>query len=118
MYDSWSLANILGLKCIKGNDLGGCDQTQLHAAQQYHQKFLQFGAEYLAKPGNSIWAIACANHVYLTVDFYFSSPLETVPMFSNNTCQHTIAEWMKGTDVKIFDVVAWPDNAPCAHLRP
>lgn len=118
MYDTWSLPNILGTKCIKGNDLADCDQTQMHAIQQHHQRFMQFGVEYLSKPSNNIWAIACANHVYLCTDFYFSSPLEAVPELSENTCQHTIAEWIAGQDVKVFDVVSWPNNVPCAHLRP
>jgi len=118
MYDTWSLANILGTNCVKGNDLADCDQTQIHAIQEHHQRFIKFGGEYLAKPGNSIWAIACANHVYLTYDFYFSSPLEAVPMLSDNTCRKTVSDWIGGKEVKVFDVVSWPDNQPCAHLRP
>jgi hypothetical protein len=90
IYDTWAIENVLGAKCVKGNDLSECNNAQLTAIQGLRERMMAAAEMFATRSNVALWMIACANHVYLTSEFYFSSPLETVPMHSDNTSEKAV----------------------------
>ena len=117
LYDTWSIPNILGLNCLKGNILTNCNSTQTQQIEDYHRATTNVLFEIGQKDGNGFWAPACLDHVYSQGSKYTSANYR-VPMlteFSENRC---LSDWMEGISDpfshKHIDMGKWPSNMPCS----
>lgn len=63
-YDSWSLSNILALKCFKG--VSTCTSSELTAANEFRSTFLSEAVAF-PRPNRNIYLYSCFTHVHLTI---------------------------------------------------
>lgn len=116
LYDSWSIPNILNIKCINNNfSLSGCGDADRHTIEDYSRNTSIVLAGITSKVTNGAWAPACAYHGFLNLAAEVS-PNWRVPAKSIFSTEFSIVNWIldePDTHVHI-DTVSWPGNAPCS----
>lgn len=98
-YDSWSIPNILRIKCLSngtsGFTLASCTFDQLQQIEQYRTFYKQTLAGFrAANPALSIWSIACSNHVYAFFDQFYNSPSQRIPAVTGRTVKDVVEEYV------------------------
>jgi O-palmitoleoyl-L-serine hydrolase len=93
LYDSWSLYNIVGIRCIDGVSLARCGKDELALIEAYHQKTLQVLFEISSKNQNGVWGPVCINHCYLS-NSYYSSQNYRIPLGSDYSLIRSVQQWM------------------------
>lgn len=119
LYDSWSLYNIVGIRCMDGYSLAKCKADELATIESYHQSTMQVLFEISSKNENGVWAPVCINHCYLSNDYY-SSPSYRIPSKSDFSLIYSVQQWMEGADEtsRHLDFGSWPGNSPCSGQIP
>jgi len=115
LYDTWSIANILGITCIDSSgSLKNCLDSDRHAIDDYKKNSTDIITKIAAINGNGAWAVACAEHGYLHYNA-MNSPRFRVPGGSDYTIEFSVAAWIVGYKQNShIDTVNWPDNKDCA----
>jgi hypothetical protein len=93
LYDSWSLYNIVGIRCMDGYSLSRCNKDELALIESYHQSTMQVLFEISSKNENGIWAPVCVNHCYLSNDYY-SSKAYRIPTNSEFSLIYSVKQWI------------------------
>lgn len=65
LYDSWSLPNILNIRCAKSESLRDCKPDELAFVEQYHRNTSRVLEEIASRAGNGCWAPVCVDHGYI-----------------------------------------------------
>lgn len=117
LYDSWSLYNILGIRCVDGASLAKCSNDELAAIESYHQSTQRVLFEIGNRNQNGIWAPVCINHCYLSNDYY-SSTKYRIPLSSDYSLIRSVQQWMEGAEEnpRHIDFGNWPGNKPCSGV--
>ena len=115
LYDTWSIANILGITCIDSfGSLKNCLDSDRHIIEDYKKNSTDVLTQIAAINGNGVWGIACAGHSYLYYNA-MNSPNFRVPGGSDNTIEFSVAAWIIGFKQNThIDTVSWPNNKECA----
>lgn len=115
LYDSWSLYNIIGIRCIDGVSLSRCNKNELALIESYHQSTMQVLFEISSKNENGVWGPVCINHCYLSNDYY-SSKNYRIPQTSEYSLIRSVKDWMENADEnpRHMDFGSWPGNSPCS----
>lgn len=72
LYDSWSLYNILGIRCVDGSSLAKCSPEELSLIENYHSKTKEVLFAITGNNKNGAWAPVCINHCYMSNPNYNS----------------------------------------------
>lgn len=117
LYDSWSLYNIVGIRCVEGFSISKCSQQDLSLIESYRQSTLQVMFEIGSKNQNGVWAPVCINHCYLSNNFYSSNNYR-IPQNSDYSLIKSVQYWMESSDEnpRHIDFGSWPLNAPCSGV--
>lgn len=94
-YDSWSVANILGLRCDVNASFASCNQTEMSFIEEYHTNTTAVLKEIAAKKENGYWSPSCSDHVYSTSTRLFD-PAFRIPAHSENSLIACISHWISG----------------------
>lgn len=75
-YDSWSIPNILGIRCLmngtSGYTLANCSLEELQYIEKYRSTYKTALSRFeMLNDGLSLWSIACSNHVYAFFDQFY-----------------------------------------------
>ena len=68
LYDSWSIAYLMYMKCGVKGSLNNCDEDKIKCVEEYKRKTLVVVESIARRPQNGAWAPACSNHVYTMSD--------------------------------------------------
>lgn len=116
LYDSWSLPNILGIRCESGGSLSNCNDTEKTAINQYRLNTAAVLMAITNNKNNGCWAAACSNHVY-SVGTAFYSPNFRVPAQSQFSIAYSVSQWMASNpNTEHIDSQPWPNNTPCSGV--
>ena len=72
LYDSWSIAYLMYMKCGVKGSLKNCDEDKIKCVEEYKRKTLVVVESIARRPQNGAWAPACSNHVYTMSDKFYS----------------------------------------------
>jgi hypothetical protein len=117
LYDSWSLYNILGIRCVEKDSLSKCNPDELAYIESYHRNTSLVLFNITENNINGAWAPACINHCYISDRF--NNPNYSIPQGSNYTLMQSIKYWIDGADEssRHIDFGEWPDsNKPCSGV--
>ena len=64
LYDTWSVYNILGIRCINGNSLANCSSKDIDVIEEYHRNTTNAIFAMASNNQNGFFAPACAIHVF------------------------------------------------------
>lgn len=117
LYDSWSLYNIIGIRCMNSNSLASCGTNEMKVIEAYRQSTMQVLFEMASKNQNGVWGPICVNHCYLSNEYY-SSQNYRIPAASDYSLIRSVQLWMEGSDdnPRHLDFGSWPNNAPCSGI--
>jgi hypothetical protein len=64
---------------------------------------------------NSIWTIACSQHVYAVWGEFYDAPAQKIPESSGMTVRNAIERFvLEGERINLVDQGPWPANSACA----
>lgn len=117
LYDSWSLYNIVGIRCVDGSSLAACSKVDRDIIEDYHRQTVEVMFKIASSNTNGAWAPVCINHCYLTTSYY-SSPNYRIPSNSEFSLIKAVGDWISGVEStsRHIDFGDWPLNKPCSGV--